>query len=84
MASLTQQVGTSYEALDIPGDLTPVGDLFIKNNDPTNYLDISFDGGSTEHLKLRPGRKALFQPVGAVHVRFNTLAGQVYFAAVEE
>jgi hypothetical protein len=89
MGSETQTVTQAADvALDIPAGVSPVGDLWIKNLDATNYIQLSTaTGGSfaaAVYAKVRPGRKALYQPTGTVYAKANTADCRIAFAVVEE
>jgi spore coat protein U-like protein len=64
----TQSVGTSYEALDF-GDMgTTPGYVMLQNLDPTNYVEISSDGGATYCIRLKAGSSSV---AGGIAVFFN-------------
>lgn len=64
----TQSVGTSYEAL-VFGDLgTTPGYVMLQNLDPTNYVEISSDGGATYCIRLKAGSTSVG---GGIAVFFN-------------
>ena len=77
-----QNIGTSWEALDL-GEVTTPGITAGKNLDATNYVELSFDGGTTAHLKAKAGEPFLFRPTGTtIHARANTAAVNLeYFIA---
>lgn len=64
----TQSVGTSYEALDF-GDMgTTPGYVMLQNLDPTNYVEISSDGGATYCIRLKAGSASVG---GGIAMFFN-------------
>lgn len=68
----TQNVGTSAELLD-KGDIGTVGYLFVKNLDPTNYVELALDSGATQiFAKLLPGEFALIPTRQQCYGRANT------------
>lgn len=90
IASLTQLIGfAADEALSIPGDLTPIGMLWIANLDDTNYVELSNDTGGSfagaVFAKIRPGQRMLFQPTAAtIYAQADTAAVRLSIVAVEE
>lgn len=75
-------VGTSWEAIAL-GDVTaPLGMMFAKNLDATNYVELSYDTGTTAHVKMKAGEPSLFRPSGTtLHARANTAAVLLEFFA---
>lgn len=72
-----QNVGTSWEAIAM-GDVSTPGMIAIENLDGTNYVEFSFDGGTTAHVKAKAGEPQLFRPTGTtLHGRANTAAVDV-------
>lgn len=85
MATGTQAVGTSAEALATPGDLSYPADVVIKNNDTTNFVTVYQDSGGTYQVsKLLPGKFCLLTAVAAVpYVKADTAACQIQWWAWE-
>ena len=89
MIALVQNVGTSAEAV---GPLTDVDTaasyfLLLRNKDATNYVEVSFDAGSTYSLRMNAGELCgPFRLVAgeAVHLRANTATCEVEVIACEE
>jgi len=57
--SLTQEIGTTEEALDIPTDIGTAGYILIKNLDSTNFVEVGLTASYT--IKLKAGEVALFR-----------------------
>lgn len=79
--SNTQTVGTSAEALSFPSDLTTEGMtyLWLKNDDPTNFVEIGLDSGMTNKFaKLKAGQAMVFP----VHTGSPTYYAKADTAAV--
>ena len=83
-SSGTQSIGTSAEAL-AKGDIGTVGFLLLKNLDPTNYVELSQDAGSTFFGRILPLGVASL-PVSAtnIHVKANTAACVCQYLLVEQ
>lgn len=98
MGTVTQSIGTSNEALDVPADVGVGNDslgspvtgavhLIVKNLDATNYVEIFKDSGNSHLLsKLKPGESCSFRriPYNALYARANTAAVQIQFWICEE
>ena len=86
VASGTQDVGTSAEALDVPGDIGTPLDLTIVNLDETNYVEVFRDSGSAYLIsKLKPGRFCHVAALDTVpYVKFNTAAGKIAWWANDD
>lgn len=70
----TQNVGTAAELID-KGDIGTVGYLFIKNLDPTNYVELALDSGATQiFAKLLPGEFAIIPTRQQPYGKANTAA----------
>jgi hypothetical protein len=85
MYQATQNIDTTYEAL-VFGDITqPAGQMFIRNLDATNYIELALDTAFTNKIcKIRPGCFAIFEPTAAIlYAKANTAACDVMVAAVE-
>lgn len=90
MATVPQEIGTGAdEALAIPGDLTPVGAILIKNLDATNYVQFGIaTGGSfaaSVFQRLLAGQTCVLYPEPGVtyYAKANTGAVSITFTAVE-
>lgn len=87
MGTVTQSIGTTNEALDIPADVTGDVVLCIKNLDATNYVEIFKDSGNSHLLsKLNPGESCLLMRVpssSSLYGRANTAAVQVQLWVTE-
>lgn len=62
--SNTQAIGTSAEQLSFPSDLTTEGItyLWLKNDDPTNFVEVGLDSGMTNKFaKLLAGQAMLLR-----------------------
>lgn len=56
MATFTQVIGTSNEAIGFPSDISGDVHIVVKNLDATNYVEIFKDSGNTHLLsKLNAG-----------------------------
>lgn len=84
MASSTQQVGTSYEALAIPGDVAAPYHLLIYNPSTTATLTVSITSSDTyKFAELAPGAAILLTKCpSAPYVKFD-VADQIAWRAVE-
>ena len=87
MGTVTQSIGTSNEALDIPVDVTGDVNLCVKNLDATNYVEIFKDSGNSHLLsKLLPGEACLLMRVPSstsLYGRANTAAVQIQLWVTE-
>ena len=82
MGTVTQAIGTSNEALDIPADVSGASHVVIKNLDSTNYVEIFSDNGNANLMsKLAAGEACSFRSVTAANLygRANTAAVQIQF-----
>lgn len=80
-----QSVGTTTEALTL-GDVTTIGYLFLKNQDATNYVEISLTTpvGSEAFIKLLAGECAFFPTrQTTIYAKANTAAVDLFVAAFE-
>lgn len=93
VGNLTQNIGTSDEALAIPADIGTEGEVAIKSLDATNYIELSYDTGGSfdayKFAKVRPGGLLLFTPAyptgkTSIYARANTSAVYIQLFAVEE
>lgn len=73
--SITQEIGTTEEALDIPADIGTLGYVLIINLDSTNFVEIGLTGSYT--IKLKAGEFCLFRADS------NSLYGKADTAAVD-
>lgn len=81
MLTLVQNIGTSYEALTLT-DIDTASEYWVllRNKDATNYVEVSFDAGSTFSLKMMPGELCgPFRLVASEQIgcRANTAACEV-------
>ena len=85
MASFTQNVDTTNEALAIPADIAAPCSLVIVNLDSTNYVEIFNDSGNAElHDKLLPGEFCYINRWDLKgYARANTAACQIQVWAWE-
>uniref|UniRef100_A0A6M3IZP3 Uncharacterized protein n=1 Tax=viral metagenome TaxID=1070528 RepID=A0A6M3IZP3_9ZZZZ len=78
-----QSVGTSEEELAQGADLGTPGYIFLKNLDPTNYIEIGLTGSYT--IKLKAGEVTLFRLAGAsVYAKANTAACLCEYIILED
>jgi hypothetical protein len=84
MASSTQQVGTSYEALAIPGDVSAPYHILIYNPSTTSTLTVSITSSDTyKFAELAPGAVCLLPKCpSAPYVKFD-VADQIAWRAAE-
>lgn len=84
MASSTQNVGTSYEALAIPGDVTAPYHIWIYNPSATSSLTVSITSSDTYIFSvISPGGVILLEKCpSAPYVKFD-VADQIAWRAVE-
>ena len=82
--SNVQIIGTSSETL-VFGDVSTIGFVYVKNLDPTNFVEISVDNGQTEIIaKLLPGEACLFKPgTTTVYAKADTASCNVQVVACE-
>lgn len=81
-----QDVGTSHEAL-VVGDLSTAGYIWIKNLDPTNYVEIGILDSGTFYptCKLKALREALFPAaVVALYAKANTSPCKLQYQFFED
>lgn len=81
MLTLVQNIGTSYEALTLT-DIDTAAKYFVllRNKDATNYVEVSFDAGSTYSLRMDAGELCGPLPMVAgeqIGCRANTAACEV-------
>ena len=81
MLTLVQNIGTSYEALTLT-DIDTAAKYFVmlRNKDATNYVEVSFDAGSTFSLRMDAGELCGPLPMVAgeqIGCRANTAACEV-------
>jgi len=79
-----QNIGTSAEAL-VLGDCATMGYLFVKNVDPTNYVQLGLDSGVTQiFAKLKPNEFCLVPcNQNSIYAKSNTAACDVVVSAAE-
>jgi hypothetical protein len=87
MLTLVQNIGTSYEALTLT-DIDTAAKYFVmlRNKDATNYVEVSFDAGSTFSLRMEPGELCGPLPMVAgeqIGCRANTAACEVEVVCCE-
>lgn len=83
--STVQIVGTSAEALTL-GDVSTIGYVFLKNMDPTNYIEVALDSGVSTQVfaKLLAGDITLIKASTAtIYVKANTNPCNLLIAATE-
>jgi len=80
-----QDVGITEEALTIPPDITNKGYIFVKNIDPTNYIQIGFSTG-VYGIRLKAGEWALLrlEPTANVFVIANTTIAKLQTIIYED
>jgi hypothetical protein len=87
MGTVTQSIGTSNEALDIPADVSGDVTMVVKNLDATNYVEIFKDSGNSHLLsKLLPGEACFLNRVPSttsLYGRSNTAAVQIQLWVTE-
>ena len=87
MLTLVQNIGTSYEALTLT-DIDTASKYFVmlRNKDATNYVEVSFDAGSTYSLRMDAGELCGPLPMVAgeqIGCRANTAACEVEIICCE-
>ena len=60
IARMTQNIGTSEEALNL-GNIATLGYIYIKNLDETNFVQLRTATSGTYFCKLKPGEIAVFR-----------------------
>lgn len=85
MATFTQSVGTSNEALAVPGDIAAPCSMVVLNLDSTNYVEIFSDNANAELVhKLLPGEFGTINRWDVTgFARANTAAVQIQVWAWE-
>lgn len=80
-----QTIGTSAEALN-KGDITNIRAIMVRNLDPTNYVELSLDSGTTYISKIPAGNECgpilLPDSQANVHLRANTASVEVLYTLV--
>lgn len=82
LGTVTQSIGTSNEALDVPADVSGDVHLTVKNLDATNFVEIFKDSGNSHLLsKLYPGEACSLRrvPAASLYGRADTAACQIQF-----
>jgi len=80
-----QNIGTTAEQLVI-GDCATLGYLFVKNIDPTNYVQLGLDSAVSTQIftKLKPNEFCLIPcNTSTLYAKANTAACDVVVAAAE-
>lgn len=80
MATFTQAIGTSNEAVGFPADVSGVLHVVVTNLDATNYVELFYDNANTYLMsKLLAGESCAFRRVAstALFARANTASCQV-------
>lgn len=86
MCCYIQNIGTTAEALTMTDINTGSAyRVLLRNKDDTNYVDISFDSGSTFPVQILPGEICgpIMRPSGSIHARANTAAIELEIVAAE-
>jgi hypothetical protein len=81
----SQLIGTaSAELLDVGSDVGTTGYVMVKNNDPTNFVELSLNDFTQKFAKLRAGEFCIL-PVstGTIYAKADTGACQVSVLAIE-
>lgn len=82
-----QDVGTTHEALEVPG-LTNLGVAYFKNLDETNFVEIGVDVSATFYplVRLLPGESTVFRfaTTSTPYLRADTAAVRVQGAVYED
>ena len=83
MIGMTQDIGTSAEAIAF-GDISGVPpQLYIENTDTTNFVLIGFTNPPTE-IKLKAGEALLMRPTTAtIYAKADTAAVRIFKLACE-
>jgi hypothetical protein len=80
----TQNIGTTEETLNFPGEIATAGYLFIKNLDSTNYVEFGVTTG-VYTVKCKAGEIALFRSTGTtIYAKANTAAVNVQVTFIED
>lgn len=78
---------TSWVALSLPASIASIKRLLVKNEDATNYIELSYDsGGSPPIAKLIAGDWNHITPPAsttAVYIRANTASCNISFIVCE-
>lgn len=79
----TQEIGTTEENVDLPGDAGSNPLVLVKNLDDTNFVE--FGAASTFHQRVNSGEMALFRVNGVtLSAKADTAACNVLIYAFEE
>lgn len=80
----TQTIGTAAEQLN-KGDIGTIGYVFVKNLDPTNYVELALDAGFTQiFAKLLPGEFCVIPTQQQYYARANTAPCSCLVAMIEQ
>ena len=84
MEHAIQSIGTTHETLQEAADLGGAGWVFLKNLDPTNFVEFGY-ADEQFTIKLLPGESTVFRwsEGGAITAQANTSACLVEFMIVE-
>ena len=81
---IVQEVGTTEEELNQPGEVGTPGWTYVRNLDDTNYVEIGCVTTSYT-IKLKAGEFCLFRASGStIYAKANTAACNVEFCVVED
>jgi hypothetical protein len=87
VCAMNQVATTSWVALNTPAAIAAIARIFVKNEDATNFIELSTDsGGSPVLCKLVAGEFnsiSLPAAVAALYVRADTASCNVSFIVVE-
>jgi len=81
----SQLIGfAAAELLDVGTDIGTTGYVMVKNNDATNFVELSLNDFTQKFAKLRPGEFCII-PVstGTIYAKADTAACQVSVLAIE-
>lgn len=81
-----QAVGTSEEALNLPGDISSPYHAIFFNRDATNFIKLRLATGTTEYIKILPNGVPcgpILISAAAPYVQADTLTCQLEYLLVE-
>ena len=81
----TQSVGTTEETVSWIADIGDEGYIFLRNLDPTNYVQFGFSTG-VYGMRLKAGEFAVFrlEPGATLYARANTAAVNIQYIVYED
>jgi hypothetical protein len=82
MTHAIQEVGTAFELLTEHGEVGTAGWYFLKNLDPTNFVEFG-EGDNEFAIKLLPGESTVFRASDPIGGKADTGACLVEYMVIE-